>query len=114
MSGDLIWQTTSTTGLGPYTLASVNGAKDFSDRWSTGGTEIFETYFRNRDAAEWQRAWCHLSAANTLVVDRVVESSNANNAVSFTAGTIDVTHDKSLDILAEQYSAANFYTAWAS
>ncbi len=114
MADDLVYQTTTTAGTGPYTLVSVNGKRDFSDTWSTGGTEMFKVFMQHRTAAEWQIAWGHLSAANTLVIDRVVRSSNADAAVSFTAGTIDVTNDIGAAQAVEQSSATNFYMAWAS
>ena len=114
MADDLLHQTTTTAGLGPYTLVSVNGRRDFSDTYPTGGTEKFVVFMQSTVADEWQKAWGHLSAANVLVIDRVTRSSNAGAAVSFTAGTIDVTNDIGAAQAVEQSSAANFYMAWAS
>ena len=113
MADSLINQTTTTAGTGPYTLVSVTGLRDFSDTYPTGGTERFRVFMRSTIAEEWQIAWGHLSAANTLVIDRVVRSSNADAAVSFTAGLTEVTDDVPAAEIVEQNSAANLYNAWA-
>ena len=47
----------------------------------------------NREAAEWERGTGSMSDANTLVRDTVIESTNSNNAVNFSAGVKDVTND---------------------
>lgn len=96
--GDLIHQTSTTTGTSDFTLVSVNGHRDFSTDFGTGATtDVFYYFIQNRDAAEWERGKGHLSASNTLVRDTVITSSNANAAVNFSAGTKDVICDVPAD-----------------
>lgn len=94
---NLIHEVSITTGTGNFTTSAVNGKVRFSDStyaFGTGGTtNVFDYFISNRDAAEWEIGTGHMSAAGTLVRDTVVFSSNANAAVSFTAGTKDVLND---------------------
>src|SRR4051812_27150490 len=93
---DLIHETTTGTGTGSLTTAAVNGKVQFGDAtygFGTGGTNVFDYYIANRDAAEWERGTGHCSALGTLVRDTVIASSNANALVSFSVGTKDVTND---------------------
>jgi hypothetical protein len=90
---DLIHQTATSTGTGNFTLAAVNGKRSFNDGFGTGGTDVFDYYISSRDAAEWERGTGSMSDATTLVRDTVIASSNANAAVSFSAGVKDVTND---------------------
>lgn len=90
---DLVHQTSSSTGTGSLTLASVNGKRDFATVFSTGGSDVFDYFISNRSAAEWERGTGHMSDSTTLVRDTVIASSNSNSAVNFTAGTLDVTND---------------------
>lgn len=90
---DLVHETAATTGTGNFTVAAVNGRRRFSTAFGTGGTDVFDYFISNRDAAEWERGTGHMSDSNTLVRDTVLGSSNSNSAVSFSAGTKDVTSD---------------------
>lgn len=90
---DLVHETSSSTGTGNFTLANVNGKRSFNTAFGTGGTDLFDYFIMNRDAAEWERGTGHLSAASTLVRDTVLASSNAGAAVNFSAGTKDVVND---------------------
>jgi len=90
---DLIHETSTTTGTGDFTLVAVNGKRTFDTGFGTGGTDLFDYFISSRDAAEWERGTGHMSDATTLVRDTVLASSNAGAAVSFAAGTKDVTND---------------------
>lgn len=90
---DLIHETATSTGTGDFTLVAVNGKRTFNTGFGTGGTDLFDYYISSRDAAEWERGTGHMSDATTLVRDTVLASSNAGAAVSFAAGTKDVTND---------------------
>lgn len=93
---DLIHETSVTAGTGDFTVAAVNGKVRFSDAthgFGTGGSQVFDYYISNRDAAEWEIGRGHMSATSTLVRDAVVRSTNSNTAVNFSAGTKDVTND---------------------
>lgn len=89
---DLVHQTSTTTGTGALTLTAENGKRTFLTAFGTGGTDTFDYFVSNRDAAEWERGTGHENAG-TLVRDTVIASSNANAAVNFSAGTKDVTND---------------------
>lgn len=89
---NLVHQTSVTTGTGPKTLSAVNGKRTFLAAFGTGGTDTFDYYISNRDAAEWERGTGHENAG-TLVADTVIESSNSDVAVNFSAGTKDITND---------------------
>jgi len=91
--GDLIHQQSTSTGTGNITLSSVNGKRTFNEEFGTGGTNKFDYFISNQAAAEWERGTGHLSASTTLVRDTVLASSNANAAVSFSAGTKDIAND---------------------
>ncbi len=71
----------------------MNGKRSFNTAFGTGGTDVFDYFISNRDVAEWERGTGHMSASTTLVRDTVIASSNANNAVNFSAGMKDVTND---------------------
>jgi len=90
---DLVHQTSTGTGTGNLTLVAVNGKRSFNTAFGTGGTNVFDYFVSNRDAAEWERGAGHLSDATTLVRDTVLASSNAGSAVNFSAGTKDITND---------------------
>lgn len=90
---DLVHESSTTTGTGNFTLAEVNGKRRFSSPFGTGGTDVFDYFISHRSVAEWERGTGHMSDANTLVRDTVIASSNANAAVSFSAGDKDVTND---------------------
>lgn len=90
---NLVHESSSSTGTGNFTLNNVNGKRSFNTAFGTGGTDVFDYFISNRDAAEWERGTGHLSTSSTLVRDTVKESSNAGAAVSFSAGTKDVVND---------------------
>lgn len=90
---NLVHETSTTTGTGNFTLVNVNGKNNFNDAFGTGGSDVFDYFISNQDAAEYERGTGHMSDATTLVRDTVIESTNSNNAVNFSAGTKDVTND---------------------
>lgn len=90
---NLVHQTSATTGTGNLTLAAVNGKQSFSTAFGTGGTDVFDYFVSNESAAEWERGTGHMSDSTTLVRDTVIESTNSNAAVNFSAGTKDVVND---------------------
>ena len=91
---DLVHETSTTTGTGNFTVAETSGKRRFSSPFGTGGTtNVFDYFISHRTAVEWEIGTGHMSDANTLVRDTVVSSSNSNSAVSFSAGTKDITND---------------------
>jgi len=89
---NVVHETTSTTGTGNITVAAEDGRQTFNDAFVTGGSDVFNYFIMNRDAAEWEVGTGHLSDATTLVRDTVIKSSNADALVNFSAGTKDVTN----------------------
>lgn len=90
---NLVHETSSSTGTGNMAISAVNGKQRLSEGFSTGGSDTFDYFISNRDGAEWEVGTGSLSDANTLVRDTVVNSSNSNSAVNFSAGTKDITND---------------------
>jgi hypothetical protein len=91
--GNLVHETTTSTGTGNLTLTNENGKVSFNTAFGTGGSNLFYYFISHRTAAEWEVGTGHLSAASTFVRDTVLASSNANAAVNFSAGTKDITND---------------------
>lgn len=90
---NLVHQTSSSTGTGSFSLATIYGKQSFDAAFGTGGADVFWYFISNHDALEWEVGTGHLSDATTLVRDTVVDSTNAGSAVNFSAGVKDVTCD---------------------
>lgn len=76
------------------TLTKVNGKQDFATAFTTGGTNVFDYFISNRDAAEWERGTGHMATTNTLVRDECYETSAGSTVrITFSAGTKDITND---------------------
>jgi hypothetical protein len=91
--GILVEETSVSTGTGNFTLANRTARRSFNTAYGTSGTNKFYYFITSRDANEWEHGTGHLSAANTLVRDTVISSSNLDALVSFSAGTKDVVSD---------------------
>lgn len=104
---NLVHQSSSSTGTGDFTLASVNGKQTFSDAFGTGGSEAFFYFVSNRGAAEYEYGLGHMSDATTLVRDTVQGGTNGTSPVSFSAGTKDVTNALPVD---EILRKGDYYT----
>lgn len=89
---NLVWQTT--TGIGTGNLSLNPKYKTFAAAYGTGATQnVFAYFITHQTAAQWEYGTGHMADANTLVRDTVIESSNANAAVSFSNGIKNVTCD---------------------
>jgi hypothetical protein len=94
-TGDLVQQSTTTTGTGNLTVASVNGRRTFATVFGTGGTtNVFWYFVMSRDNSDWEHGTGHMSDSTTLVRDTVISSSNSNALVNFGSGTKDITSDQ--------------------
>lgn len=96
--GNLVWETSTTTGTGNLTTVRNGGYARGSEAFGTSDLTTANPYvfIINRDAAaaEWEIRQTYWSAAGTLVRSgSPTLSSNSNNAVDFGAGTKDVTSD---------------------
>lgn len=96
--GVLIEETSVTTGLGDFTLSAKNARRGFNEHYGTGGLDKFFYFIMNRSVDEWEHGTGHLSAPTTLVRDTVLQSSNADALVNFSAGTKDVVSDRPTDL----------------
>jgi hypothetical protein len=86
---DRVKETTTTTGTGNITLlGAVTQYVSFSSRF--GINENFYYCVVGQSGSEWEVGKGYLSASSTLIRQNVFESSNSDNAVSFSAGTKDV------------------------
>jgi hypothetical protein len=97
--GPFVWESSTTTGTsafalaGPVTIKAPDGTdmlmRAFGDELATGDTTWYIA--RNRAVpTEWEEGLGTWSTGGTLARTTVTRSSNANSAVSFSAGTKDM------------------------
>lgn len=95
--GNLVHETSTSTGTGNLTVAAVNGKQRGSTAFGTGdnGAANPVMFISNRDAAEWEVTQCYFSDANTMVrsATPIDGSGGSGTPVNFSAGTKDVTND---------------------
>ncbi len=86
--GDRVKDTTTTTGTGDITLSGTapSGFRTFASVANTNDN----VYYCIAGGAEWEVGYGTLTAATTLQRSRILQSSNGNAAVNFSAGTKDV------------------------
>jgi hypothetical protein len=86
---DRVKETATTTGTGDITLAgAVTQFKTFASRFAVG--EPFGYAIVGQSGSEWETGIGTLSGSTTLVRTTVIESSNSDALVNFSAGTKDV------------------------
>jgi hypothetical protein len=78
-------------GTGNFTLdgSPPTGRVSFNSAFGSGGVEAkrFGYVIQSSDESEWETGIGYLSDATTLVRETVTQSSNSNNAVTFSAGS---------------------------
>lgn len=87
---DRVRDTSTTTGVGSFT---VSGTAPLAYRTFSAVCATNDTFFytiRHQSANEWETGVGTYSATNTVARTYVMESSNSNAAVSFSAGAKDV------------------------
>ena len=90
VSEDRVRETTTTTGTGAVTLAgAATGFRAFSSVMTSPSDTCYYA-ISSASGSEWEVGLGTYSAANTLTRTTVLRSSNANAAVSLSAGTKDV------------------------
>jgi len=107
---NLVYEQSTTTGTGNFTVGAQTGWRDFAAVFGTGSTtDVFYYVLRNQEADEWEVGTGHMSDATTLVRDTILKSSNADSAVDFTSGTKDVVCDAVINwYLNPQMTTASF------
>jgi hypothetical protein len=87
---DRVKDTTTTTGTGNLTLSGTapTGFQSFNTAFGTG--TYFYYVISSSSGSEWEVGRGVLTASTTLVRDKILASSNSDNAVSLSAGTKDV------------------------
>lgn len=119
VTGDRVKETSTTTGTGNLTLAgAVSGFQAFS---IFANNDTFFYAVVHQTAAEWEVGiGTYVSATPALARTTVLESSNADALVSFSAGTKDifVTHPSAMALQMEEMAApgpaaANWITQYA-
>lgn len=89
--GNRVLETSTTTGTGAFTLAAaVTGYQRFSAVCSTNDTcwySIIAVDANGNPSGDWEVGLGTYSSANTLTRTTVTNSTNANAAVNFAAGT---------------------------
>lgn len=94
--GNLVFQYTTTTGTGDLTLTALSA--EAAPQYFRGFYDVFSNnqfYYciRNQATLEFEVGVGYMSDATTLVRQTVIESSNGNALVNFSAGTKDVISD---------------------
>ena len=86
---DRVKDTTTTTGTGNITLSGTapTGFESFNTAFGTGTYFMYCIHDDTTPGSEWEVGEGHLSGATTLVRDTVLQSSNSDAAVDFSAGT---------------------------
>lgn len=84
---DRVWETSTTTGTGTYTLAGAKaGYRSFS---AIGNSNI--TFYCATDGVDWEVGrGTYTSSGTTLARTTILASSNGGSAVSWPAGTRDI------------------------
>lgn len=98
---DHVADTTTTTGTGDITVSGTapTGYRTLSTVCAS--TDTFWYSIRHQSAAEWEVGLGTYGAANVFARTTVLASSNANAAVSFSAGTKEVVMALPADIVAQ-------------
>jgi hypothetical protein len=86
---DRVWETTTTTGTGSYTL---DGAK--SDEHRAFGdvladNDYVEYFVRDSDASNWERVWGQYDAGNNTLTRNLIESSTGS-LIDWGSGTKEI------------------------
>jgi hypothetical protein len=88
---DRVEDTTTSTGNSNLTLSGTapTGRVTFNTAFGNGGVEAkrFAYVIQSSDESEWETGIGYLSASTTLVRETVIQSSNSNSVVTFSAGT---------------------------
>jgi hypothetical protein len=88
---DRCWETSTTTGTGTFDLAgAVTAARTLVAGIGDGNTCYYVLAHRTVDEWEVGIGTVTDAATDTLSRDKILASSNSNNAVNFSAGTKDV------------------------
>lgn len=91
---DRVKETSTTTGTGNFTTGgAVTGFQTFNTAFGTGVSFFYTIEAVDGSgvpSGDWEVGIGNLSASTTLVRDIVLQSSNANAAVNFSAGTKNV------------------------
>lgn len=85
------------SGTGDLTLSGLGGFRSFNDEWSTGGTDVFKYYIRDKQNGDMEFGTGHLVDSTTLSRDTVLWSTNGNNLVDFSSGVKIITQEPAID-----------------
>lgn len=112
LTADRVKETSTTTGTGSLTLAgAVAQFRTFNAAFGLG--QLFGYVIQDADGVDWETGRGYLSASTTLVRSYVFRSSNANAAISLSAGThtvfSTVTEDMWEDIQGKIYASSRSY-----
>lgn len=86
---DRVWETTTTTGTGSYTLAGAKSGnyKAFGDVLSN--SEYVEYFVRNADGDIWERVWGQFNSGTQALTRNLIESSTGS-LIDWGSGTKEV------------------------
>ncbi|HEX7075084.1 MAG TPA: hypothetical protein VF226_13665 [Hyphomicrobiaceae bacterium] len=86
---DRVWETTTTTGTGSYTLDGAKSAayRAFGD--VLADNDYVEYFVRDSDASNWERVWGQYDAGNNTLTRNLIESSTGS-LIDWGSGTKEV------------------------
>lgn len=89
--------TQASSGTGNLDLVDLGDFREFTDEYTTGGTDVFYYFIRDKENADMEYGTGHLVDSSTLARDTVEWSTNSNSLVNFLANTQLVTQEPAED-----------------
>lgn len=94
--GNLVFQKSSTTGIGNFALTEIAGYRNFLSAFpDSSESEKFYYFIRHKTLDEWEVGLGYISSGSLVrtALDVIDSSSGSNVLVNFSAGAKDVTND---------------------
>lgn len=82
----MIVEKTVDTGCDALVMQPVSGKISFASYYPSGGDNMFFYLVEHENGTEWEYGTGHLKDCITLARDTVIQSSNRNRPVCFSAG----------------------------
>ena len=82
----MVVEKTMDTGCDVLVLEPVSGKPSFASYYPFGGDNMFFYFIEHENGTEWEYGTGHLRDCITLARDTVIQSSNRNGPVCFSAG----------------------------
>lgn len=93
MIANLVFQTSLSIGSSDIVLATANGWRSFATTFGSGEENLFKYTIRHTTEPEYEIGVGYIVAATSYMHrESIIESSNGNLAVNFSAGKKEVSH----------------------